>query len=524
MANSIVLPPPYKGENYQIPKVVIQSPYCERMLNFKPDIGAALIRNGNDMYRNVVCERGLTLDSYSKATPEFFIMIQEVGSDLIWYNAGTGATVLTKLGKFCDFVFTLYFNGYLMYFGDRDMVAGGSVGPQYYDGTAWGALTYTWPTAFNPYGGCVHKNRAYFVRQSESKYGYSKISAVSGTVTEVVLDDIVSSKCELYLIKSISLTENIVADNVLSFIFSNGEVLVYSGSYPDSPSWSLVSRFQISAPIFNNSAIDAKGDSFILTKSEILSIRNLYVSGYAQERATGIGSAIQPRWQQIVDKWLTVSGSTIVSYFNGIYDQTNDRLIINTPGYVDPETNEITEATLQLVYDFRLGSWYEYSQNATSSGGTAIGNKLCYHNGSSYWNGYDGLYSYIVELEGKTDFLDDELAPSGTKAMDYELITAPLPINKYGATAIDGVEMIVKSDLYPQTNVSFIADLGRQETDAQPLIDQGTTITKPMYNVGINGASVVQMKVSGSTVSGRSVGLEIYSINVWYNEGARGSR
>jgi len=89
--------------------------------------------------------------------------------------------------------------------------------------------------------------------------------------------------------------------------------------------------------------------------------------------------------------------------------------------------------------------------------------------------------------------------------------------------AVNGIEPIIKSDLYAQTSYKLIADLGRQTTTGQTVEDQGTSIAKPLVNVGIEG-TVVQMQVSGTTVTGKTVGLEFYGYNVWYESGMEASR
>lgn len=198
-------------------------------------------------------------------------------------------------------------------------------------------------------------------------------------------------------------------------------------------------------------------------------------------------------------------------------------MIINIPFYVNPDTGAVVSNTyMQLIYDFTLEGWYEYY--ATDSNMTAT-TSCTYFNDAPYIaiSRLSGVAGGVYKLEGNSNFLDDQADGTGTNPIEYSLKTAPLPISKFGANAITGVEAIVKSDLYPQTNYKFIADLGRQETEAQNLPDQGTAISKPMMNVGIQGAIAAQLQVYGSTVSA-SIGLEISALNVWYNSGDSGSR
>jgi hypothetical protein len=45
-----------------------------------------------------------------------------------------------------------------------------------------------------------------------------------------------------------------------------------------------------------------------------------------------------------------------------------------------------------------------------------------------------------------------------------------------------------------------------------------------MYNVGIQNVMVAQLDISGSTIEGKEVGIELYGFNAWYNSGDKGSR
>lgn len=491
------------------------------MSNFKNKDGIAILRNGNSLFCSTTGNYAIDVTSYPKGTPELFMVVTS-GVNTIWKDITSGvASTVRTIGGSVSFTFPLFFKNYLMYFGNGDLLPT-NTGPQYYDGTTWGTLTYTWPASFQPYGGTVFKNRAYFIKKDASSYGYTEIDSVSGAVTQVDLDGIVSEKSFLYIIRSISATEAVSPENVLAFIHSSGEVLVYSGAYPNSATWGIVSRFQISKPIYYQSFVDAKGDSFILTESEILSLRNLFYGGYDQERATGIGAAIQPRWQQIF-QGLYNSSSVTPYLIEGVYDKVNDRLVISLPSYVNPNTGVIVANTsFQLIYDFKLGAWYEYVQT-TSATLTKV-TTICYHANQVYFSCYDGTNCLAYKIEGSTQFADDQIDGSGVDPIDFQLQLAALSIPKFGVIEVEGVEVIVKSDLYAQTNYKLIGDFGRQTTSGQTLEDQGASIARPMANVGLTNSLYVQVDISGSTVSGKTIGLELYAFNVWYNEGLRGSR
>lgn len=533
---SVVLPPTYRGENSQYPEISIQSPFCARMENFNNKKQSVNVRNGISRVLKISGEIPMAVASYGSSTI-FTLTWEESGvSDTInFYNTNGSLAHTASAGSLISTseVATLTFRGYLMWFFTSGSFVSGSLNQVFYNGSTWGSLaSYAYSGNWIAFGGNVYKNRAYFINRhsgtSGCVYGYTEIDAISGTVAQVDLRSVVSSACSLYIIRTISTTEATTQEAVQAFIFSNGEVLVYGGSYPDSPNWALISRFQISKPIYYNSFVDAQGDSFILTESEILSLRNLFITGYQQEKSQGIGSLINNRWRQIIKALVLDQPSSSYKFrIKGVYDEVDNRLIISLPIYVDPDTAATSQRPFRLVYDFNLSGWYEEftGEEANITINNSIG--TAYAGGKVYTVNYVKPstvdYAVLISWDTETDFLDDTLDQDSTQGIPYKLRTAPLPINKYGASAISGVEAICKSDLYPQTNYKFIADLGRQSSGNQAIPAQGTDVAKPMMNVGIQGATTAQLEISGTSVSA-SVGLELYGFNVWFSEGAPGSR
>jgi hypothetical protein len=516
-----LLPPPYQGQNDQYPIITIQSPYCERMENFNNLDGNLAVRQGNDLFAQATVANYKIEGIVNYGDTFLFAMANNAGVQWNIYDIASGSFGSANSAAGTGVAPATFF------FKDNLIFCFGASGKTFlFNGTLFTVDPYTF-TSLSPYGGTEFKARAYFIGYGTAIYAYSGIEAVTGACTNVDLSGQLTSKATLSMIRPISMTQNLTAESALAFIFSSGEILVYQGSYPDSDTWSRVSRFKVSQPIEYNAYVEAKGDSFLLTKSEILSLRNLFVSGYDTERDEGIGHTIAKRWRQIITSYSNVISINPVVLFQrikGVYDEKNDRIIISLPEYVDPITGDITNSTtFQLIYDFNLQAWYEYIQTDS---------RIIYAVGATYFNNKTyiavqtntgGAEMTVIGLERGSNYVDDDLDGSGTKAINYKLRTAPLPISKFGANAITGIEAICKSDLYPQTNYKFIADLGRQESASQAIPAQGTAVAKPMMNVGIHDAITAQLEISGSTVSA-SIGLELYGFNVWYQTGDPQSR
>jgi hypothetical protein len=514
-SSGIPLPPPYKGQNDQYPLFSLSSPYCQIMDNMNNIGGVVSLRKGNDKYVSVAADC-LNLFSYDD-TQHFLLTIGPGATGFRFWNVSTGVAVLvnTLATGGDDEIHTLVFKNYLFYFGEITLRPGGAIGVPYFDGTAWGIAAYTVPANFVPLGGNVYKNRAYFVNRGTAKYGYSEIDAIAGAITEVDLTTIVGTKTQLYAIRSISLSENTTQENVQAFIFENGEVFVYGGSYPNSSSWSVISRFRVSDIIYNNTVVDAKGDSFILTKTEILSLRNLFVGGYSKEQAEGIGASIKKRWGQVVKAILDDSPGWAY-YIKGVYDVARDRLVISFPFYVNRTTGALTAQPFQLIYDFTLGAWYEYFQQGVATN-TSRPQTASYHRGNTYVGVQSSTSqnTAVMTLEVNTNYVDDDMESAATNApIYYQLTSVPYPISKFGVVKSDGLEVIMKSDLYSQTNWVLIGDLGASTTTNQKVVSiNGTNVVKTFINMGIE-SNLIQYSMSGASTTS-SVGVIIYATNLW---------
>ena len=516
-------PPPYKGQNDQFPLFSIQNPYCERLENFNNKGGSLNLRKGNDRFAwgfTGSVDVGLGLFPYEGSTPKLFALTRDA-SNYYWYDITSGGNITTpddtqSVTASELFIRSLSFNGYLFFFGILDLSATGAIGIRYYDGSSFGAAGYTWPSGKKPFGGNVYKNRAYFKNWTGAYYMYSNLDSVSGAVTGVDLSSVVSKYGDLYGIKSISVSEAVTPNNLQSFIMSTGEILVYGGSFPNAANWQIVSRFVVSEPIYHDTMIDAKGDTFILTKTEILSLRNLYTGGYDKERDEGIGASIKNRWAQIMATILDASAGYRVT---GTYDQTQDRLVISLPFYVDPITGDSSYFPFQLIYDFDLGCWYEYSQQRLDEDKDYYTITTVYFSTGLFqmvWD-YNNYTVNIMQLDVKTDYLDDNIDTTATNIpISYKIRSAPAPYDKFGVMITQGLELIMKSDIYNTMLFKLIGNLGADETEQQnlePPAGVDGLVYKAFVDIGIEG-NVVQWELTGDSASS-SCGIQIFATNLW---------
>lgn len=515
----IPLPPPFRGQKDDIPLVLVESPYARYVKNFNLDDGSAKLRKGDTAWATKTGKTILGLATYGFGSSQKMFAVHSDGGGVgIKFSDASSGGALTDAyapggSGSDDEIHTLFFNNVLTFFGEGSLKPA-SVGCPTYNGSAWGLSGYTYPTMGNPFGGCAFKNRAYILERNSTKYAYSAINAISGATTEVDLAQVISTNGYLYGIRSISLSEGIEQENILCFIFNTGEVLAYAGSYPNSSDWRLVGRFVIGNPIYYNAFVDVNGDSFVITKTALVSLRSLFTQGTEVALTQSISDVITNRWKEVIGfDWETYGANQI--YIKGIFDQERNRIVITLPLWIGSEPGydsgtPDSSYCHRMIYSFDTKSWFEHVTYIPGGAGLT---SATYFKGNLYY----GTYGGVMKAEGASDYTDDQLGSTDV-TYNYQLESAPISAGRAYVAKAEGLDVLMTTDLASQTNYQFIADLGVTTSTAQKVPSGTTSMQKTFVNMGIEG-SYIQYKISGSTTSGKTVGLNIYGLNVWTQSG-----
>lgn len=521
MTNSVNLPAPYAGVKQQIPKAALQSPYCENLLNFNVTQAGISLRHGDAKYKAYTNRYGCRLVAYGNTKLFFATLNASTAKDEV-YDVVAGTIVYTSAAATgtTEF-FDLYFNKYLFLFVPG--VASADYPGLVYDGTNWGIVGYT-GTGFAPNGGAVFNSRAYIIQSLEAAYWYTGINQVTGALpAKVDLSGIITENARLIVITPITIADNVSAVTLLAFVFDSGEVLFYSGSYPDASDWGITGRAFIGRPISTSSCVKYQGDALILTNNGVVSLRDLFLKGSEDAANLTVNSNIQETWTALTKAILALGYTPYnLSNIKGIWDRGNDRIIIAFPFYLSAPAT-VLPGTFYFIFDCVLQSW---SFQRSMSGDTALSlsDIVNFSNKVYSFINYTGGYSMILEKEGSTGFMDRRADDTTDVAYSYEMLSAPIPFPKTAVYEATQIEPIMQSDLYAQTNWNFVVDFGRQTSGNQPTDAITTSVAKPAVNVGMQNITYVQVKMSGTTTTGKTVGLDLYSYNVWYNHGEVASR
>lgn len=512
----IPMPPPYGGINEQIPVIALESPQCENLLNFNVTQEGVTLRNGDSKYTlftaaNASVAELLTTYGNTKAFVQAYNSVTNK-IDIYDVDAGTLSFSSAALGN--SVFYDSYFNNYLFFFE-----AGAHAPGYYYDGAAFGSIGYT-GAGLAPAGGCSFKERHFIIQAGSSAYWYSDIEAITGALTKVDLASVISEKSNLAVITPITLADNIASTMILAFVFFSGEILFYAGSYPDASDWSIIGRARVGSIINYNNSIAYQGDSIILSDSGVFSLRDLFLKGSTSAASLILNTRIQDTWVNTIKGYRNSLGILTgpIAYVRGIWDSQNSRIIISIPGYLDSNGSFVL-GSFFFVFNALEQAWYFHRSFGVTTPNFIIDmvkykNKVLLLSNTSPTNTKFMAY----QKEGATGFTDRSSNDTSDVGMDYEIKSAPVSNGRAYVQRGEGLDVILKSDLYSETNYYLIRDFGVLTTSAQKVPDQGSGLQKPFVNVGIEG-SYIQYKIAGTTVSGKTVGYQLYGVNFWVSLG-----
>lgn len=535
MTKSANLPAPFGGQDTLTPTAVLASPLCERLFNFNTTEAGISLRHGDGKwsYQDLNTGGGTTTEDMigfvKFGKDELFAAVETNAGVIRYYDIsvkGASPTLAyTSLNSSYTSLYATYFNKRVFTFG-----AGNAVG-DYYDGTSWGSWGYTLPASFNPVGGCAYKNRQYFIGAQSSNYGYSEIDAVTGTVTKVQLGGVISEDSTLAIIAPFTISNQVSSETLLAFVFANGEVLFYSGSYPDAGDWGLAGRAKIGQPLGYNSSMPYQGDSLVACTTGLVSLRDMFLRGSGDALSLLITKPITPDWTDLISRFIYTNGEIAFNFRVGLaWWEIKNKIVVSFAGTSAAPSPGITQGSTFFVFDTLRGAWSVHSF-AGGFPGRGSGSKLISFLDEILFDGCGSAQAspaipgiMINSKEDADDFQDVNYDDATKSSYDFEMLGAPIPFPKTAVYEASQIEPILESDLYEGTNWEFVADFGRQSSGAGLTDALTTSVAKPAVNVGMQNITFVQVKMSGTTIADKTVGLDLYSYNVWYQSGLEASR
>lgn len=521
--NPIPLPAPFGGINEQVPKIALESPQCENLYQFNVTRQGVSLRHGDSKYRLIENMSGLTsqipLRLFQYGDMELFALILDDTADkLIVFDVDNNVVLdnVAETAATYIYYYDSLFNHYLFFFSPQ----GGATPGFTYNGTVIASIGYT-GSGFSPLGAAVFNSRHYIIQADEAAYWYSGIDAITGALTKIDLSAIVSQETMLSGIVPISLAPgNGTPLNLLAFIFSDGEVLFYTGTYPDSESWRIVGTAKIGNPIGINTYVAYQGDALLFCDNGVVSVRDLFLQGSEAAQALTVNKNIQDTWINLVrgirTALSTPSGPIYEPQIKGVYDSNNNRIIISFPYYLDGD-GVAFKGSFYFIYNTIEQAWSFHKSEGLSSDKSII-DIVYYQNKVLTLTQQSTSKTMVYEKEGSDEFTDRTADDLGEQGITFDLISAPIANGRAYVQMAQGLDVILQTDMYGETEYTFIQDFGVSETEPQLTSAPSGTLQKPFVNMGIEG-SYIQYRIHGTTVEDKTVGIELYGVNVWIEQG-----
>lgn len=475
------LVPPVGGWNTRDPLDAMAETDAIVMDNVFPDDTTAALRNG---YRSHSTGLGGVVEFLSEhLNVDGTRQLLAGASNKLW-NASTfsaaatditGASVITS-NKWQSIVFRASGTTYTVFMNGQDQ-------PLKWDGSAMSSAAYTGisddATLIQPLS---YKNRLYAAEKNTCSIWYlATTGAVQGALTQFDVQSLFMRGGSIQAITSWGRDSGAGLEDLFVIVSTAGEMLIYQGDNPSSPTWSIVGHYFCAPPIGRRCFFNIDADAYVITTQGVLPLSEVVKS---------INSDVAV-FNYISDKirsQFTEASASIFSNFGwqGVPYPGGKKLIINVP---------VGEALLSYQYVMNLysRSWCRFT-GIDASCWTTYNNLL-------YFGGMNGVV-YQGEY-GETDN-GDEISIDLKQAFTYcgdRNITKRFTLLRPIFTGTSGTMLTVNVD----TDFSH-----RTITDVVTILDTGgTPWGSPWGSPWSTSSTVLSKNWAGVDGIGRCMALRI---------------
>jgi hypothetical protein len=270
------------------------------LTNWFPGTNEVILRKGYSQWATGIAGQVETIMNYvSGAADELFCI---AGTDVydITSSGAVGAPVLSSLSN----ARWEYIN-YTTTGGSYLYMVNGVDAPYTYDGATWAnpAITGVDETQFSSIN--AHKNSIWFTRKDTLEAYYLTPLNIAGAANLFDLSSVAQLGGELVATATWTIDAGFGLDDLMVFITSEGEVIVYRGTDPSTAAtWQLVGIFRIGAPIGGARCwLKYAGDLLVITRDGVVPL-----SSALQSSRTNPKVAVTDKIQSATNTAITVSG------------------------------------------------------------------------------------------------------------------------------------------------------------------------------------------------------------------------
>lgn len=345
-ANSVTIPPPVGGWNTKDPVSAMGEEYAVELENFFPGFGSVDLRNGYRVFATMTAGVGSQVRSlfeYVNAAGDRYLI--GTADDENLYNLSAGGAG-TDIGGAVNWKFEIaYVNFRGLVFIRPDFAS--------IDVYTWNGAGAVAAAAFTGPGGddknlrliTSYHSRLFFVQGDAATLWYGSVDQITGALKSFDVSGQLRLGGKILFIGAISSPGAAISDYFV-IITNMGEVVLYSGDSPDSANWSISSRYNIPAPVGDNSFFYWGNDLCVITTSGVSRISEVMASlptGPTQAMTENISSAFTD----------LIGASTYQPFTCGIVYPKGKYLLINI--------SYDYSSVVQLVMNTITGAWTKFT-------------------------------------------------------------------------------------------------------------------------------------------------------------------
>lgn len=227
--------------------------------------------------------------------------------------------------------------------GNFTLLVNGTDPYRAYNGSAWSTPSVTVATSSTFIQVQPHKGRLWFIQKDTRTAWYLPASSIAGAATAFPLGAFLQLGGKLVAMGTISNDSGIGPDDLMCFIASTGEILVYQGTDPaSSATWALVGRFRTGEPVSDRPCVAFGGDLIVITSEGAISVSQLMRKGRERDDQTAVTYKIQTLFNKAVQLYSQNFGWQAIMYPVGNWTLFN--VPLSTTVYQQYVINSITGA------------------------------------------------------------------------------------------------------------------------------------------------------------------------------------
>lgn len=329
--------------------------------NFFPSSTSVDLRKGSMNWATGFVSRVKTLMNYSSPTVSKFFGANDVGIFDITAGGAIGAAVTPLTLGYTQYVnFSTAAGSFLLSVNGLDKL-------KLFDGTTWTdidavsvpAITGLATTSIININ--AFKNRIWFVQKDSMDIWYLPVASIGGAATKFPLGGLFTRGGFLMAMGTWTVDGGAGVDDLAVFVTSEGEIAVYQGTDPASPTtWALVGIYYVSEPLGRRCFAKYGGDLLYISK------RGLYPLSAALQSASidktiALSDKISPTFNESAQTFFANLGWQTTVF------TTANMLLVNVPAYVGTQSyqyamNLITKSWCRFI-DWNASCFFVWKGN-----------------------------------------------------------------------------------------------------------------------------------------------------------------